>query len=159
MNKLEKNLYRYIYGGCIGIYYVMQIIIGLVIIALSIIIQRLIEKLFLQYEKLIQVVSGVILYPVFLIAVHFIAYLPPYIHEIGHVLAALSFKADVAGIILSPFEGQTYFNGENLLDSQLTIIAASGVLGILTYGSFLLFLFYRDDTFTFKLYFPISLVI
>ena len=173
MNKLEKNLYRYIYGGCVGvllfimtftfnyagIYYMLRILFGLLIIVLSIIIQRAIEKCLPEHKIIMQIISGFILFYVFLCAVYYIAYLPPYIHKIGHVLAALSVKAEVFGIILSPFEGTTFFDGENLLDIQLTIVAASGALGVLMFGLLLLFLFYRNDNLTFKLYFPISLVI
>ena len=173
MNKFEKNAYRYIYGGCVGVLlfvmiftfhyvginYIFRILYGLMIVAVSIIFQSLIEKSFPKHKIIIQSISGFILYCIFFIAIYFIAYLPTYIHEIGHALTVLSFKADVSKIILSPFEGKTSFDGEHLLDIQLTIVAASGVLGIILLGLLLLFLFYRNDNLTFKLYFPISLVI
>lgn len=189
MNELKKNAYGYFYGGYIGvllfillltfnyvgIYYIARIIYGLIIILLSIWIQKIIldvliniieksvrenkEKKLYHNINFIQVISGTVLCYVFIIVGYYVAYLPTYIHEIGHVLTALSFKADVAGVFLSPLEGTTFFEADNLLNSQYTIIAASGCLGVIIFGSTLLFLFYWDDRLTFKLYLPTSFLI
>ena len=100
-----------------------------------------------------------ILLMIYLILGYNFAHIQVFFHEIGHLLTAISFKADVAGVFLSPLEGKTFIDVENLLDIQHTIVAVTGGLGVILFGIILLILLHWNKEIAFVFYFPLSTII
>lgn len=106
-----------------------------------------------------QLILSYLLFMIYFGIGYFYAHLPIFFHEIGHLLTAISFKAEVAGVFLSPFEGKTFIDIENLLEIQYTIVAATGGLGVIIVGIILLLLLHWNKELAFIFYFPLSLII
>lgn len=175
---MKERIFKYIYGisigtiilfiiltfNLVGADYTIQVSMNLIILNICVLSLRTIEDKYFNKKNdkkyaIYQIVSGFALLYIFLIVGFFYSYITIYIHEIGHVLAALSFDAEVLGIFLSPLKGGTDINIENLTDLQYTIIAATGPLGTIILGSFFLFLFNQDNNLEFNRYVPISFLI
>jgi len=175
----KKIGYRYFYVGCIivmffillltfnyvGIYYMTRIIFGLIIIIFSSwIIKIASNKLTYQlktqkysYKRIIiiRVMLVITLSFVLLFIGRYIAFLPVFFHEVGHILTAISFKVDISEVILSPLRGDVLINGD-VPEIQYTIIAASGGLGVIIFGIVLLLLLHLNDDLALTLYAPLS---
>ena len=113
-----------------------------------------------SYKKIIiiRVILVAVLSFILLFIGRFIAFLPTFFHEVGHLLTAISFKANILGVFLSPLHGNVIIN-EDLPEIQLTIIAASGGLGVITFGMILLLLLHLNDDLALTLYAPLSFAI
>lgn len=182
MDERKKIGYRYFYGSCmgvmffillltfnyVGIYYMTRIIFGLIIIIFSSwIIKITSNKLTCHFKTQNCSYKKIIIIRVMLVAVlsfillfigRFIAFLPIFFHEVGHLLTAISFKADILGVFLSPLHGYVLVNGD-FPEIQYTIIAASGGLGVIIFGIILLLLLHLNDDLALTLYAPLSLAI
>ena len=156
----------------IGIYYISKIIIGLIMIlyftwVIKVVagkLMDLIENRARENKKkwmaiITQLILSYLLFMIYFGIGYFYAHLPIFFHEIGHLLTAISFKAEIAGIFLSPFEGKTFIDIENLLEIQYTIVAAAGGLGVIFIGTILLLLLHWNNELAYILHFPLSLII
>ena len=185
MSERKKIGYGYFNGCCIGvllfiliftfnyigIYYMSKIIIGLIIILcityfFKVLAGRLVDLIETRVRKnknrwkfITQLILSYFLLMIYFNLGYFFAHFPTFFHEIGHLLTAISFKADVAGVFLSPFEGKTFIDAENLLDTQFTVVAAAGGLGVILFGIILLLLLHWNKELAFFIYFPLSIMI
>lgn len=148
-----------------------KIIIGLIIILWSTwVIKVVTDKLMdlietrarenkIKWMLITQLIFSYLLFMIYFGIGYFFAHLPIFFHEIGHLLTAISFKAEIAGVFLSPFEGKTFIDVENLLAIQYTIVAATGGLGVILFGIILLLLLHWNKEQAFILYFSLSFII
>ncbi len=185
MSEPKKIGYRYFYGSCIGvllfilvftsnfigIYYMSKIIIGLIIIlnstwVIKVVADKLTDLIEIPARKnkirlifITQLILSYLLLMIYFGIGYFYAHLPVFFHEIGHLLTAISFKAEIVGVLLSPFEGKTFIGGDNLSEIQYTIVAATGGLGVILFGVILLLLLHWNKELAFIFYFPLSIII
>lgn len=185
MSERQKIGYRYFYGCCIGvcifimvftsnyigIYYLSRLIVSLVIIIASTYLIKITAVALTDYIEtqprqkkeewkfITHLILSFILLLIYYNLAYNLGYIPVYFHEIGHLLTAISFKAEVVGVFLSPLEGMTFINAENLLDIQQTIVASAGGLGVISFGTILLLLLHWNKEISFLYYFPLSVMI
>lgn len=148
-----------------------KIIISLIVISCSTYIIKVMAELLTDFieirirEKkklwsfIAHFILGYILLIIYIYLGNHFAHISIFFHEVGHLLTAISFKAEVVGVFLSPFEGKTFINVENLLDIQLTIVTLAGGLGVILIGIILLLLLHWNKELAFVIHFPLSLIV